>query len=97
MREPDNEHDKNAVAVYDLTGTHHAAYINRRKARLIARIMDGGGVLQAISIRGTRVGVACEQIAILAAHPPTLARLMGRVQRSFRRQRICVSSERVQW
>ena len=75
VREPTNEFDRNAVAVYDVTGAHLAAYVNKQKARLLARLIDGGEVLTAISIRGTRPGVECEQIAILAAQPAVLSRL----------------------
>jgi hypothetical protein len=63
------------VAVNDATGTHHAAYVNKQKARILAKLIDAGETLQAISIRGTAPGVDCGQIAILAARPHTLALL----------------------
>jgi HIRAN domain len=82
-REPHNEFDKNAVAVYDATGHHLAAYVNKQKARLLAKLIDGGEVLSAISIRGTRAGADCEQVAILAAKPIVLDRLTEPRPRQF--------------
>jgi HIRAN domain len=75
FREPANEYDGNAVAVYDATGTYHAAYVNKQKARILAKLIAAGETLHAISIRGTPPGIDCEQIAILAARPHVLARL----------------------
>jgi hypothetical protein len=75
-REPNNEFDPNAVAVYDFTGQHLAAYVNKQKARMLAKLMDAGEEIVAISIRGTRSGEECNQIAILAARPGVLRHLM---------------------
>ncbi|WP_445942219.1 HIRAN domain-containing protein [Pseudonocardia sp. T1-2H] len=76
VREPGNPHDRNAIAVYDITGAHRAAYVDRLRARLIAPILDAGGALDAIAIRGTAAGRACRQIGIVAATPPVLRHLM---------------------
>jgi HIRAN domain len=75
VREPANAFDKNAIAVYDATGTHLAAYVNKRKARMLAKLIDAGEVIDAIAVRGTARGIDCEQIAILAARPHILERL----------------------
>ncbi|MFG1997505.1 HIRAN domain-containing protein [Actinoplanes sp. NPDC048988] len=75
VREADNAYDSNAVAVYDTTGRHLAAYMNKQKARIVARLLDTGVELRAISIRGTGPSKPCAQIAILAAEPNVLARL----------------------
>ena len=42
VREPNNEFDRNAVAVYDVTGAHLTAYVNKRKARMLAKLLDRG-------------------------------------------------------
>jgi hypothetical protein len=76
VREPANDFDRNAVAVYDATGTHLAAYVNKQKARVLAKMIDAGEVLHSISIRGTAAGAECPQIAILAARPHVLGRLI---------------------
>jgi hypothetical protein len=76
VREPANEFDGNAVAVFDATGSHLAAYVNKQKARLLAKLLDTGVALDAISVRGTGPGADCPQIAILAARPHVLGRLM---------------------
>jgi hypothetical protein len=77
VREPDNPYDPNAVAVYDATGEHMAAYVNRQKAKMLAKLIDSAAEIEAISIRGTRPGVACDQIAILAARPDVIRHLMS--------------------
>jgi hypothetical protein len=77
VREPDNQFDANAVAVYDATKQHHAAYVNKQKARMLSRLIDSGEQIGAISIRGTRAGAACDQIAILVAQPTVLNHLLA--------------------
>ena len=76
VREPSNEFDPNAVAVLDATGTHHAAYLPKQKARAVARIIDAGTVIEAISVRGTVARRACPDIAVLIAQPDVIRRLM---------------------
>jgi HIRAN domain len=76
VREPDNEFDPNAVAVYDHTGQHLAAYVNNQKARILARLIDSGEPVEAVSIRGTGPGRPCDQVAVLAASPGVLRRLL---------------------
>jgi len=41
VRQPDNEHDKNAVAVFDSHGGH-VGYLNRRLAAVLAPAIDSG-------------------------------------------------------
>jgi hypothetical protein len=74
--EPDNPYDRFAVAVYDQTRQHLAAYVNKQKARQIATLLAAGDELSAISIRGTRAGRRCDQVAVLAAEPTRLTRLL---------------------
>jgi hypothetical protein len=76
VREPDNEFDPDAVAVYDATGRHLAAYVNNQKARILARLIDSGEPLEAVSIRGTGPSRPCDQVAVLAASPGVLRRLL---------------------
>lgn len=76
VREPSNAHDVNAVAVFDATGRHRAAYVNKQKARALAKLLDAGMALEAVSVRGTSAGRDCPQVAVLAAAPPILARLL---------------------
>jgi hypothetical protein len=77
VREPDNPYDRYAVAVYDATGLHLAAYLNKQKARMLAKLIDSGDEIVAISIRGTRSGVRCDQVAVLAARPDVFRYLMA--------------------
>jgi hypothetical protein len=76
-REPANPHDSNAVAVYDATGQHLAAYVNKQKARQLSKLIDAGKDVVAVSIRGTGARVPCEQVAILAADPAVLQHLLS--------------------
>ncbi|MER7992022.1 HIRAN domain-containing protein [Micromonospora chalcea] len=77
VREPENPYDRNAVAVYDVTGNYMAAYVNKQKARTLAKLIDSGAEIQAISIRGTRSGVGCHQVAILAASADVLRHVLS--------------------
>jgi hypothetical protein len=77
VREPANEFDPNAIAVYDSTRRHHAAYVNKQKAKMLSRLIDSGEPIEAVSIRGTRAGAACDQVAILAARPAVLKHLLA--------------------
>lgn len=77
VREPENPHDPNAIAVYDASGKHLAAYVNKQKARTLSRLLDAGQPIEAISIRGTGPGRVARQVAILAARPEVLAHLMS--------------------
>ncbi|MBG6068150.1 HIRAN domain-containing protein [Micromonospora ureilytica] len=77
VREPENPYDRNAVAVYDATGKHMAAYVNKQKARTLAKLIDSGAEIEAISIRGTRSGLACDQVAILAASSEVLRHVLS--------------------
>jgi hypothetical protein len=74
--EPTNEHDPHAVAVYDARGRNLAAYLNKQKARQVGKLLAAGEQLEAISVRGTGAGTPCEQIAVLAARPAILRRLL---------------------
>lgn len=83
VREPANPHDTNAIAVYDATGQYMAAYFNRGKARMLAKRLDAGEPVAAISIRGARGGQVCDQVAVLAAHPNVLTTLLAERSRSL--------------
>lgn len=76
-REPDNPHDKNAVAVFDATGRHMAAYVNKQQAARLSKLLDAGKPVEAVSLRGTKGGSACSQVAILAAEPTVLQHLLS--------------------
>jgi hypothetical protein len=73
--EPENPHDDRAVAVYDASGRHKAAYMNKQKARAYLKRLHAGETLGAISLRGTSARTPCEQIAILVATPQVIAHL----------------------
>lgn len=77
VREPDNEHDPNAIAVHAKGRRTRAGYVNKGKARSLAKIMDKGTPLRVISTRGTAAGRVCEQIAILAASPEIVDHLLS--------------------
>ncbi|WP_158288660.1 HIRAN domain-containing protein [Ornithinimicrobium flavum] len=77
VREPDNEHDPNAVAILAEGHRTRAAYVNKGKARSLAKILDKGIELRAISLRGTASGRVCDQITVLAAAPEVVEHLLS--------------------
>lgn len=56
VREPSNEYDPNAVAVYAETGKRKAGYVPKGQAKRLARMLDAGADLVAISVRGSGAG-----------------------------------------
>lgn len=79
VREPENEHDGNAVAVTaDDDAAPVAGYVNKGKARSLARVLDSGIELAAVSVRGTGPGKVCEAIGFVAAPPGVIAHLLSR-------------------
>lgn len=55
-REPWNEHDPNAIAVYAERARALAGYVNKQNAKRLAKRIDAGESLKAISMRGGTVG-----------------------------------------
>lgn len=70
-----NVHDPNAIVVHDATAKHRAGYFNKQKARAMKRTFDSGVQLAAISLRGTRAGIACKHVTVIAATPEVLRHL----------------------
>lgn len=77
LRQPDHLHDPNAVAICAAGTSSPAGYVNKQKARLLARLLDSRVVLTALSVRGTPAGEECRAIGIVAAEPAVLASLLG--------------------
>jgi hypothetical protein len=56
VREPDNEHDPNAIAIYAERARRKAGYVPRGTAKRLAKLIDGGADLVAVSLRGAGPG-----------------------------------------
>lgn len=56
VREPDNKHDPNAIAIYAEGARNKAGYVPAARAKTLARLLDGGTDLVAISVRGSGHG-----------------------------------------
>lgn len=56
VREPDNVHDANAVAVYAENGRQIAGYVPKGQAGRLAAMLDAGVDLVAIAVRGSAAG-----------------------------------------
>jgi HIRAN domain len=55
-REPDNPHDPNAIAVYAEGARNKAGYVPAARAKTLAKLLDNGADLVAISVRGSGRG-----------------------------------------
>ncbi|WP_423462176.1 HIRAN domain-containing protein [Promicromonospora sp. MS192] len=75
VREPDNEHDRNAVAVYAAGTATRGGYVNKMNAKRIAVRLDRGEELLAISVRGDGPGKEDLRPVILVASPRVIAHL----------------------
>lgn len=76
VREPDNDYDSNAVAVYSERARKPAGYVNSQNAARIAKRLDAGEVLATIALHGSGKGRESNAPVILAASPAVLAHLM---------------------
>lgn len=58
IREPDNPHDPNAIAIYAETGRNRAGYVPAARAKRLAKLLDAdaGADLVAVSVRGSGRG-----------------------------------------
>lgn len=56
VREPENPHDPNAVAVYAETGRRLAGYVPKGQAKRLAQMLDSGADLVAVAVRGSGAG-----------------------------------------
>lgn len=76
MREPDNPHDANAIAIYaDGTGKL-VGYVNKQNAARLATLMDAGLPLAAISTRGNASGFFEFVPQILVCSPRLMEHLL---------------------
>ncbi|WP_166786238.1 HIRAN domain-containing protein [Cryobacterium lyxosi] len=81
LREPGNEYDKNAVAVYAAEADEQCGYFNKAMAAGMAKVIDSGAPLHAISLAGGSPGALTEHglnIKVLAASPEIVAHLFRR-------------------
>jgi hypothetical protein len=56
VREPDNPHDSNAIAIYADGAGRKAGYVPTGHAKRLAPLIDGGADLVSISVRGSHAG-----------------------------------------
>ncbi|UJH70060.1 HIRAN domain-containing protein [Ornithinimicrobium sp. INDO-MA30-4] len=52
-RDPDNEHDINAIAVMDSSFVHQIGWVNKVNAKRLSKRMDSGESFAAVSLRGS--------------------------------------------
>lgn len=75
VREPDNPHDPNAVALHAGDAAEPFGYVNTQNAARISRVLDVGGLLAAITLNGSTKGAAGDPVTVLVATPELLAHL----------------------
>jgi len=75
QREPDNPHDRNAIAV--VAEGRLVGYVNKQMAAKLAKLMDAGLVLEVISLAGSPRGKNDSRIQILAADQALVRHLRG--------------------
>jgi hypothetical protein len=75
VREPGNEHDPNAIAVFPAGGGQCLGYVNRQNAARIAKRLDAGDDLVAITLSGSSKGQAGEPVTVLITTIELLAHL----------------------
>jgi hypothetical protein len=76
-REPDNPHDKNAVALYAPGARAPFGYVQRGRAPAIARRMDAGEHMAGVSLRGPGRGRDDDSAFLLLGSAADLAALLA--------------------
>ncbi|HYJ69278.1 MAG TPA: HIRAN domain-containing protein [Nocardioidaceae bacterium] len=71
VREPNNPHDPNAIAVYAEGGRDRAGYVSAVRAKRLAKLMDAGHDLVGVSVRGADAGVDGTVPRILVCERPS--------------------------
>ncbi|MDF0514723.1 HIRAN domain-containing protein [Agromyces sp. H3Y2-19a] len=74
-REPDNEHDRNAIAV--MSGVGKVGYVNKQMAARLAKLLDTGDRFKAIVVAGAPAGEESSRVQVIAADPALIAHLRG--------------------
>lgn len=80
VREPDNKHDPNAVAVHalDKYGERvRVGYVNKGLARRLAKQLDAGDAVDAWFMRGDQPGRDNEGVAVVLTDEDEMRRLLG--------------------
>jgi hypothetical protein len=77
VREQSNPYDSYAVAVQAKNRAGIAGYVNKQKARWIAKKLDNGARFSAVSFRGTAAGCKCPQIGVVIAAPEVIEHLLS--------------------
>jgi len=73
--EPKNPYDSRAVAVFDGTRTHRAAYLNKQKARMCLARIEAGETVVAVSTYGTKPGIPSDAVHVVAGAPAVISHL----------------------
>jgi hypothetical protein len=77
VREYDNSHDSNAVAIH--AGGAAIGYVNKQMAFRLAKALDSGLVLEAMTLAGEAAGKSAgSRVRVLAASPEVLRWLRSR-------------------
>src|SRR5699024_6457256 len=72
VREPDNQHDPNAIAVNAADGTGPAGYVNKQNVARLTKRLNRSEQLDAIAIRGAPSGQDGVPIMVLVTDLGTL-------------------------
>jgi hypothetical protein len=75
VREPENEFDPNAIALYAVQGSAPIGYVNRLNAARIAKVLDASTNLVAITVSGGPKGSVGDPVGVLVTTPVLLEHL----------------------
>lgn len=75
-REPQNEYDPNAVAIWPTRGPGPIGYVNRQNAARLSKLLDADESLEAITMSGSPAGKDEEPVTVLVARPGVVAHLL---------------------
>jgi len=76
VREPDNEYDANAIAIYSGKGIGPLGYVNKQNAARLAKLIDAGESFEAITLSGSPAGRDGDSLTVLVARPDVIAHML---------------------
>lgn len=78
VREPTNEFDTNAIAIYSDRGVGPLGYVNRQNAARLAKALDAGQSFAAITLSGSPAGRDGDPFTILVARPDVITHMRAK-------------------
>ena len=76
VREPNDEYDANAIAIYSGKGIGPLGYVNKQNAARLAKLLDADESFEAITLSGSPAGRDGDSLTVLVARADVIAHML---------------------